>query len=107
MSDLNDRQKRDLDNYITGHYGEDQFKHERPEEEDEPDEPEIDEDKLPWRKRAFDHEREIAWSQLGWAQHERARKEIRRQKIEHVCKWITLAVCAVMAVVLFLVWIRP
>ena len=96
MSDpLNDRQKRDLDSYITGHWGEDQFKHERPEEEEEP---EIDEDKFPWRKRAFDH---------GWAQYERTRKEIRRQKIEHVCKWITLAVCAVMAVVLFLVWIRP
>jgi hypothetical protein len=32
---LNSRQRADLDNYITGHYGEDQFR-----DDDEPDYPE-------------------------------------------------------------------
>ena len=47
------------------------------------------------------------WYNLSWQQHERARKEIRRQKIEHVCKWITIVTCVVLALVLFLVWLRP
>lgn len=34
MSYLTNRQRRDLDNYITGHYGEDQFKIECPEREE-------------------------------------------------------------------------
>ena len=39
---LNDRQKIDLDNYITGHWGEDQFKNDEPEPDD--DEPLTDDD---------------------------------------------------------------
>jgi hypothetical protein len=34
MSWLTDRQRIDLDNYITGHWGEDQFKNEPPENTD-------------------------------------------------------------------------
>lgn len=35
MSDLNRRQRDELDNYITGHYGEDQFRGSDPEPDDE------------------------------------------------------------------------
>jgi hypothetical protein len=54
MTWLNDRQRNDLDNYITGHYGEDQFnKNERREDDYEP---EIDEDKFPQRKQSYAEE---------------------------------------------------
>lgn len=43
MSHMDRRLARELDNYITGHYGEDQFKGMGPEEEQEQPQPEQEE----------------------------------------------------------------
>lgn len=119
MTWLNQRQRNDLDNYITGHYGEDQLKDERREEEE--DEPEIEEDKFRQRidreitdaddavtkvTRNLDLEHDAAWSHLGWEAQENCRKAIRRRKMQVAAQWLIVVACAWMGIVSLVIWLR-